>query len=431
MKDFQAGVGLSRDWDPKKAGEEVAVTTLEKLDKNPKFFLLFSTIHYAKEKNGMQKFVEAAYDQLPKGTPMIGGTVCGFMNPYGCYARGATGLAVYSKDMDVAVGIGHNTKRNPKKAAIECAEMIKKGLKYSRFPNKLVLPFISGPIMPKFPIIGSKNMVSSSIFGELLTQLLRISYLMETGVSREEEILGELDNIVKDAYLIGGALMDDARYFSNYQFCDNKQITNSLVVLSIATNIKFHLESSHGLHPTGLRFKITKCKYGGKVLSKLDDIPATDRFFDSLGWPLAENKGVSEIEELHRRLYYYPLGFKKDNEYYPLSIGAILGKNMLVGYSIETSDIEVLTASGADLLNAVDSILDKVISDNLLACFLVSCAIRLNTLGEKIYTIHKKLVNVFGETPFLLIYVAGESTHKPNETMHHCNMTFNALTFNR
>ena len=41
MNDFQAGVGLSRRWDPKKTGEEVAVTALEKLDKNPKLFPVF------------------------------------------------------------------------------------------------------------------------------------------------------------------------------------------------------------------------------------------------------------------------------------------------------------------------------------------------------------------------------------------------------
>jgi len=50
MNDFKAGVGLSRSWDAKKAGEEVAATALEKLDKDPKFFPLFSTIHFMKIK---------------------------------------------------------------------------------------------------------------------------------------------------------------------------------------------------------------------------------------------------------------------------------------------------------------------------------------------------------------------------------------------
>lgn len=430
-KEFQAGVGLSRNWDPETAGEEVIVSALEKLNKKPKFVLLFSTIHYNKKRNGMKKFVKAAYDALPKGTPMIGGTVAGFMNNYGCYTRGATAMAVYYPNMDVAVGVGYNTKRAPHLAAKECTGMIKEGLKESKYSNKLVIPFISGPIMPRFPLLGSKNMVSSSTFGELLTQLLQVSYLMGTGVSREEEVLDGLDTLVTDKYLIGSALMDDAQYFSNYQFYNNKLLTNSLVLLVIATDITFHLESAHGLHPTGLRFKITESKYKGKVLSKLDDMPATDRLFSSLGWLLKNDKGVSGIEQLHRRLYYYPLGFKKYDRYYPLSIGAILGKNILVGSSIDAREVEILTASGKDLLNAVDSALTKVLYNGLLMYFVVDCAIRLNTLGEKVYIVHKKLVDSFGDVPFLLICGSGENIHKPNGTMCHYNMSFNVLTFNR
>ena len=36
MKDFQAGVGLSRRWGTKEAGEEAAFAAIDKLDKNPK-----------------------------------------------------------------------------------------------------------------------------------------------------------------------------------------------------------------------------------------------------------------------------------------------------------------------------------------------------------------------------------------------------------
>ncbi len=39
-EELKAGVGLSRKWDAREAGREVALSTLEKLDgENPKFFL--------------------------------------------------------------------------------------------------------------------------------------------------------------------------------------------------------------------------------------------------------------------------------------------------------------------------------------------------------------------------------------------------------
>jgi hypothetical protein len=110
--EFKAAVGLSRKWDAREAGREVAIDTLNRLGKGvkPDFFLLFATIHYEKH-GGFKEFLKGVWEILPEGTPLIGGTVAGFINPQGCYTRGATALAVNYPNMDVAIGIGHNTKR--------------------------------------------------------------------------------------------------------------------------------------------------------------------------------------------------------------------------------------------------------------------------------------------------------------------------------
>ncbi|RLF38472.1 MAG: hypothetical protein DRN00_04060, partial [Thermoplasmata archaeon] len=91
-EELKAGVGLSRKWDAREAGREVAETALEKLDgEKPKFFLLFSTIHYEKY-GGFQELLNGVWEVLPEGTPLIGGTVAGFMIPEGVYSRGVTGV---------------------------------------------------------------------------------------------------------------------------------------------------------------------------------------------------------------------------------------------------------------------------------------------------------------------------------------------------
>ena len=424
--EFRAAVGLSREWDARKAGREVARDTLEKLGTDPDFFLLFSTIHYEKW-GGFKEFLAGVWDVLPEGTPLIGGTVAGFIIPQGCFVRGATALAVSYPNMDVAVGIGRNTKRAPHLAAKQCAEMIKRKLDKSKYTNKLIIYLISGPIIAKFPLIGYRNMVTSYFLGEFLTKLLQMSYLMDSGLSREEEVLEKIHNQIGDSYLIGSSLMDNGEFLSNYQFYNDKVITDSLILLGVVTDMKFKLGSAHGLHATDLKFKITEKKNNGKVLSKLDNKPATNRLFSSLGFPSIKDKKISGIERLYRRLYYYPLAFKKRDKYYPLTIGAILGKNVIVGASIDANDAEVLTASGMDILKATNEVLAKV-SDKALVCFLVSCAIRLNTLGEKVYVIHKKLIKTFDRAPFLLIYGSGENVKWPNKAPEHYNMSFNALT---
>jgi len=122
---LEAAVGMSRKWDAREAGREVARSTIEKLNQPPSFILLFSTIHY-KDHGGFQELLNGVWEVLPKGTPLIGGTISSFINNYGCYARGATALAISYPKMDVAIGIGRHTKITPKRAATKCAETIKK-----------------------------------------------------------------------------------------------------------------------------------------------------------------------------------------------------------------------------------------------------------------------------------------------------------------
>ena len=97
LAEVQAAVGMSRKWDAREAGREVARNTIKQLDAPPDFFLLFSTIHY-KDHGGFGEFLSGVWDVLPKGTPLVGGTVVGFMNNFGTYTRGASALAVSSVD---------------------------------------------------------------------------------------------------------------------------------------------------------------------------------------------------------------------------------------------------------------------------------------------------------------------------------------------
>jgi len=77
-QEVDAAVGMTRKWDAREAGREVARNTIKQLNSPPNFFLLFSTIHY-RDHGGFEEFLNGVWDVLPKGTPLIGGTVVGFM----------------------------------------------------------------------------------------------------------------------------------------------------------------------------------------------------------------------------------------------------------------------------------------------------------------------------------------------------------------
>ena len=165
-----AAVGMSRKWDAREAGREVARDTIQKLSSPPDFFLLFSTIHYEKY-GGFEELLKGVWDVLPKNTPLIGGTVAGFINNYGCFTRGTTALSVSYPNMDVVLGFGKNTKRNPKKAANQCSQMIKKGFSSSKYENKLLLNLIAGPSRMKIPGKGYTFVVDSGIVSKFVISI--------------------------------------------------------------------------------------------------------------------------------------------------------------------------------------------------------------------------------------------------------------------
>jgi len=423
--EFQAGVGLSRSWDPEDAGEEVIVSALENLSKKPKFVLLFSTIHYAKERKGMKRFVNAAYDSLPEGTPLIGGTVAGFINNYGCFTRGATALAVYYPNMDVAIGIGRNTKRAPHLAAKQCAEMIKGRLKGSRYKNKFLFELVSGGKIPQFPGLGKRRVIKSGIISKIATTLAGISLIIfQRGVGREDEILDELVTQLKDFNIIGGSSMDDNNMLENYQFFANKTYTNALVALGIKTDLHITINTTYGLKTTNIRINITKKKGDERVIQEIDGIPAAEGFLNKMEWP---NDFINE--RLYRKTFFIPFGYEINGILFPNVIGLFLGNDIVCGFKIEKDELYLLSATGKSLVKSVDDNLKKFEDKNNLLAIIISCAARLETLGSNVFHVKEKLSNFFRETPFLLIFAGGEDTYSPNSRQRHVNESFNIASF--
>jgi len=420
-KDFHASVGLSRKWDAREAGREVAEDTLRKLNgKKPNFFLLFSTIHYEKY-GGFQEFLDGVWEILPEGTPLIGGTVAGFIIPQGCFTRGATALAVSYPNMDVAVGVGHNTKRNPKKAGRECAEMIKKGLKDSKYKNKFLFEIVSGPTMPKLSFFNKKFIKSKILEYLISSSLFSISErILQKGVGREEELLDELAHNLPDYTLIGGSTYDDNKMIKNYQFFNEDVFTNSVVLLGISSEFDLSISTAYGLIDTNKQLSVTKIGGEDRIIHEINNKPATDEFLDKLGWPheFLDNR-------IYLKTYFTPLGFKKGEILFPEIIGYFIGDSIICGYKIKDKTLRLLSASGKSLMNAVDLSLDNFRNKENLMAFGISCAITLQTLGANVYCIRKKLINFFKEIPFLLLYGAGIDVKSEKREPYHINMAFN------
>lgn len=422
--EFKAAVGMSRKWDAREAGREVARNTIKGLNTPPDFFLLFSTIHYEKH-GGFQEFLKGVWDVLPEGTPLIGGTVAGFMNNFGCYTRGATAVAVSYPNMDVAVGIGRNTKKKPRKAGINAAKMIKNKLNEKGFENKFLFVVISGPTLPKSRLFGTMRIIKGKKYSWLLSKLTKLSTtLSQVGLGRETAVLNGLCEEMMDYSLLGLSSNDDNRYLNHYQFYDKGVFRNSITALAINTDFNIFINTSYGLMPTGQKAKITGSENWNYIVKSLDNKSAVKVFFEKTG--IYED--IINEENIHRITVCLPIGcYHEDGTLHPYPIASFLGDYLLFGHNTVSDEIEFLRASGKSLMGAVDETINKLPAKPKFM-IVSSCAVRLETLGKEIYQVRTKIMDNIGDN-FLLLYGLGEQRKKYMEPPHLLQESFNTASF--
>jgi hypothetical protein len=417
---FEASLGMSRKWDAREAGREVAREVIQKLKRPPNFFLLFATIHYEKH-GGFQEFLNGIWDVLPEGTPLVGGTVAGFMNNYGCYTRGCTALAVSYPNMDVAVGVGHNTKRNPKKAVDSASNMIGKNPKHN---NNAIIEILPTAVIPKIPGVGQKNVILSKKMGNGFLKLLPAMKKLNYGYDRADEILDFLSDRFEDRVIIGGCTMDDNKMLKNYQFYNQKIENNTLLTLNLSMPTKFFTSTITGYKVQDKTFNVDDISNDKHVIKKIDGEGARSALFEKLNLKIEEKDAVYQ---LYKNAFYYPLGFKKSGIWHACMIGLIYGENLIFANKIEDKTLTLLTVSIENTLTKInDSILK--LSEQYPSCVLgFACETFLETLGKDIFEVQNSFKKL--KVPFLVPFVAGESIFTPEIGAHHLYESINLLAF--
>jgi len=422
---FNASIGLSRKWDAREAGREVAESALNKLDSNPTFVLLFSTIHY-KNNGGFEEFLKGVWEILPKDTPLIGGTVVGFINNFGCYTRGATALAVSYPNMDVVLAVGKNTKRNPNKAAKKCADMIKNGFDSSKYKNKFLLNFVSGPELMKIPGQGYKKVIDSGFMSKFISAAFGMSqYFFQKGVSREDEVFEKMIEELPNYDMILGTSFDDYKGINHYQFLNNQILTNSVVVLGLSTDLDLNVNTTHGMKKTDIDINITKVSRNNHMIQEINHKPAVQELHNIFNWP----EGFLDEKTMLNKILYYPISPKWHNHERPTVMPFILKDSIMTSCLIEKGNTSVLRVSGNNLVNAIQNNLNSFIGLNPKFCICSSCMTILQTLGGKVEIFREEMLKYFNDTPFLMFYCAGEGTYSPKNDINYANMSFNFAIF--
>jgi len=418
---------MSRKWDAREAGREVARNTIKQLNSPPNFFILFSTIHYEKY-GGFEEFLNGVWDVLPKGTPLIGGTVAGFVNNYGCFTRGASALAVSYPNANVVVGFGKNTKRKTKKAAEQCSKMIKKGFKNSEFNNKFLLNLIAGPTAMKIPGQGYTYVVRSGFVSKFIKQAFGISqYLLQKGFGREDEVFENLVEKFPECYMILGTSMDDYRGLSHYQFLNNDIYKDSVISVGISTDLDLDVNTTHGMKQTDIKFEITNLSKDQHIINEINNKPAVPELSRILNWP----EGFINDKTMFSTILYYPISLKRHGREVPAVMPFILKDSIMIPCKIDKGDVSILTISGRDIASSMKNNLNSFKNIDPEFGLFSSCVTIFETLGHNINIVREHLIDYFHEKPFLMFACAGEGTYSSEKSLTYANMSFNAAIFGR
>ncbi|MCK4348786.1 MAG: hypothetical protein KAW47_09240, partial [Thermoplasmatales archaeon] len=112
----------------------------------------------------------------------------------------------------------------------------------------------------------------------------------------------------------------------------------------------------------------------------------------------------------------------------PRVIGGIFGQSLATVIRSKDPNASILTIDGRSLLKTIDDNL-KIFPNKPAFGLVSSCSTRLITMGDKIYQAKDHIQRYFGEKPFIVFYVGGESTYSPQKGLNYVNMSFNSAVF--
>jgi len=407
----ETSVGMSRNWDAREAGREVARSTIEKLNSPPNFLLLFSTIHYEKH-GGFEEFLNGVWDVLPSGTPLVGGTVAGFMNNQGCYTRGAVALAISNPSINVAIGVGRDTKRNPIHAVKKCVEMINKQNRKIDF----YFEFVSGPIIPTFPGMGKRTVIKSKITGNLMLKAIPTLFKANMGTDRADELLDNLVCCINNP-LIGAVCYDDGKLSKNYQFYNKEILKNAILLLGISSDFKPEFQTVTALKPRGIKIKV-EVEGDGRTVKKINGKSASSELFKVLNW---KEISIRKVEKFYSQAFYYPFCYHKKDKIHAAMLGLILGENIYFANKLESNELELFGLTG----NKIISESKKIFSKESKFIYGVICETYIETLGSNIYKIKDIIDSSTKE--YLFLFAGGESIVNEDMISHHLYESINIL----
>ncbi len=268
-KNVFAGTGISSNDDAYKAGKEAAEMAISQLENHkPTFAFLFVNIKY---ENNFDKLI-SGIKSIIGNTPFIGtSTMAGECASEGWLDNSVSIMVLSSDYIHFSTGIGQNVSKNPKKAGVDAAKQAMKNLRMDRMLDSYVM----------------FNAMRKASVNELtkMKPFFFITFIAGNTIKkpgREEEVLlGMQDIIGRFVPIFGGSSSDNWRLKKNYQFCNGKVYSDSLVTVAIASSLKIGASIKHGFVKKKKSVYVTNSE--GHIVKTLNNKPAAEIWAKTMG----------------------------------------------------------------------------------------------------------------------------------------------------
>lgn len=432
-KNVYAGVGISKNNDPFKAGKEAVQMAINKMQaeggKKPTFGLVFcSGGKYGKNDKTIQKLVDGAHSVFGD-TPWVGCTTCGEISNQGFTTESCVATAISSDYLQVGIGVGDDVHKNPEEAGRKAAEEAVSNLKR----EKVVTPYLK--------YLAEKRKTSAELMKMYSYFILLFSpgHLMSS-VGKEEDVLKGVCNVVgKQIPIFGGTSGDDGQLAQTYQFVNGKIYKDAAIATAISAGVKIGFGFGHGYGSTGETCIVTKAKEN--LVEEINGRPAIEVYSKLLGmtpeelWP-TKAEIISKFTPLASAMVKVFPGTAKQPEVIlkfvklvsssPMGIVDIHGNiavrlpRSVKGKSVEFYEnipqgcqLNKLKIDKNSILKSEINAVDQAVKDALEPpeiIFIFDCAVRRFFLGIKVNELVKDTIKKHPNAKFIGFGTMGEYT---------------------
>jgi len=230
--------------------------------------------------------------------------------------------------------------------------------------------------------------------------------------------------------VFGGSSGDDLAFEQNYQFANDRVLTDSVVLCVIETELKFGQAVDHGFAPTDRKATITKTQNGHRVID-FDQRPAAHVYAEMV------RKTVDELKKQEEHLTQYtktPLGQCTDYGEYVLKVPDFIMEDSSIVFTplvFENTVLTLMDGTTEKTLAAAKNSVDKAIIrggiEDPSLVLLFPCVLRRILFEDEASREVEIVKQEVGQVPVVGFYTYGEQNMSDDNVLTYYNETASVL----